>query len=301
MLKIGEFALKNGVTAKMLRNYDEIGLLKPQCVDLESGYRLYAEQQAGFLNWVLLLKELNFNLAEIKELLCQPIDANTLLLHLKGKRIDISNQLKVQQSKSMQINRLIQIIEKEGFQMDRQIDLMSISGENVLEIMKSIPNMGMYLEKAGDMLAGWNKDTDEYAVFIRADMDHLKHTNDVYGLETGDRAISCLYEMLDAAAGAVFGNYVIARSHGDEFVVFGFGNRDKAAAFASRVFEMNQGLDLEAARLPCRCDCCFGIVLMANPSSQWRRIFDYTYEALNTAKHKGINCYDILEYSGNEQ
>ena len=40
-LKIGEFAKLNNVTTKMLRHYDEIGLLKPACIDESTGYRSY--------------------------------------------------------------------------------------------------------------------------------------------------------------------------------------------------------------------------------------------------------------------
>ena len=53
MLKIGEFSKLSHVSVRMLRHYDEIGLLHPQRVDPITGYRLYGEEQlftAGKIN-----------------------------------------------------------------------------------------------------------------------------------------------------------------------------------------------------------------------------------------------------------
>ena len=59
-MKISEFAQKNQVSTKLLRHYDEIGLLKPAAVDPENGYRCYGEEQSHLLNWILVLKNLGF-------------------------------------------------------------------------------------------------------------------------------------------------------------------------------------------------------------------------------------------------
>ena len=41
MLKIGDFSKLSRVSIRMLRHYDEIGLLTPIRVDPDSGYRYY--------------------------------------------------------------------------------------------------------------------------------------------------------------------------------------------------------------------------------------------------------------------
>ena len=63
-LKISEFAELNNVTAKMLRHYDEIGLLKPSAIDSETGYRSYESEQSHLLHWIIILKNLDFSLAK---------------------------------------------------------------------------------------------------------------------------------------------------------------------------------------------------------------------------------------------
>ena len=45
MLKIGEFSKLSRVSIRMLRHYDEIGLLKPFEIDPFTGYRYYHEDQ----------------------------------------------------------------------------------------------------------------------------------------------------------------------------------------------------------------------------------------------------------------
>ena len=53
MLKIGDFSKLSRVSIRMLRHYDEIGLLKPVWIDPESGYRYYTPEQlpvAGRIN-----------------------------------------------------------------------------------------------------------------------------------------------------------------------------------------------------------------------------------------------------------
>ncbi len=45
MLKIGEFSKLSRVSIRMLRHYDDIGLLKPAEIDSFTGYRYYHEEQ----------------------------------------------------------------------------------------------------------------------------------------------------------------------------------------------------------------------------------------------------------------
>lgn len=66
LYKIGEFAKLTNVSVKTLRYYDEINLLKPEEVDLFSGYRYYSDRQKEDLELILALKEAGFSLEEVK-------------------------------------------------------------------------------------------------------------------------------------------------------------------------------------------------------------------------------------------
>ena len=63
---IAEVARMSGVTARTLRHYDAVGLLKPAYIGA-NGYRHYEEDQLLRLQQILVLRELGLGLAEIAE------------------------------------------------------------------------------------------------------------------------------------------------------------------------------------------------------------------------------------------
>lgn len=65
--QIGEFAERGGVSAKTLRFYDEIGLLRPDVVDPRTGYRYYLPRQLEDLATIVALKSLGVSLAQVRE------------------------------------------------------------------------------------------------------------------------------------------------------------------------------------------------------------------------------------------
>ena len=63
MLKIGEFSKLSRVSIRMLRHYDDIGLLKPAEIDDFTGYRYYREEQLFAIGRITSLKDMGFALA----------------------------------------------------------------------------------------------------------------------------------------------------------------------------------------------------------------------------------------------
>jgi Cu(I)-responsive transcriptional regulator len=68
MLNIGEAAQASGVSAKMIRHYEAIGLL-PAAQRTASGYRVYGEQDIRLLQFIHRGRALGFPLDRIAELL----------------------------------------------------------------------------------------------------------------------------------------------------------------------------------------------------------------------------------------
>lgn len=69
MLKIGEFSKLSRVSVRMLRHYDEIGLLKPARIDCFTDYRYYREDQLPTAGRIAALKDMGFSLADIVKIL----------------------------------------------------------------------------------------------------------------------------------------------------------------------------------------------------------------------------------------
>lgn len=67
MMNIGQAAQATGVSAKMIRHYEGIGLI-PAATRTDAGYRLYGERDIHTLNFVRHARDLGFSLAQIGEL-----------------------------------------------------------------------------------------------------------------------------------------------------------------------------------------------------------------------------------------
>jgi Cu(I)-responsive transcriptional regulator len=68
MMNIGEVASASGVSAKMIRHYEELALL-PAARRTESGYRQYGQNDVHTLQFIRHSRDLGFSLKEIAELL----------------------------------------------------------------------------------------------------------------------------------------------------------------------------------------------------------------------------------------
>ncbi|MEG0021256.1 MAG: MerR family transcriptional regulator [Bacilli bacterium] len=67
MYKIGDFSKKTKASIRTLRYYDKIDLLKPDSIDIFTGYRYYSEQKIDEYNLIMDLKDSGYSLDEIKK------------------------------------------------------------------------------------------------------------------------------------------------------------------------------------------------------------------------------------------
>ncbi len=93
MRTVKEVSKLTGISVRTLHHYDAIGLLKPTKVT-QSGYRMYDDTALSRLQHILLFRELQFPLKEIKAILDSPdfdaaeaMERQIKLLELQHKRI----------------------------------------------------------------------------------------------------------------------------------------------------------------------------------------------------------------------
>ena len=67
-MNIGQASKASGVSAKMIRYYDEIGLVRPSA-RTESNYREYDEREVNELRFISRARSLGFSMPEITKLL----------------------------------------------------------------------------------------------------------------------------------------------------------------------------------------------------------------------------------------
>lgn len=86
MLTIGEFSRLCHVSARMLRHYDLLGLLRPMHIGAENGYRYYDVGQLTALKEIEAFKAYGFSLAEIRDLMKLDPAARALQMHRRRLR-----------------------------------------------------------------------------------------------------------------------------------------------------------------------------------------------------------------------
>lgn len=91
---VNEIAKLTGITVRTLHYYDEINLLKPSDSS-QAGYRLYSNEDIEILHQILFLKEIGFELKQIKDIINNPsfdkreaLKKHKEILNLKKKRIE---------------------------------------------------------------------------------------------------------------------------------------------------------------------------------------------------------------------
>ena len=101
MFTVNEVSKIAGISIRTLQYYDKIGLLPPSGFT-DSGYRLYNEDSLERLQTILLFRELEFPLKEIKEIIGNP-DFD--------KEKALSEQIKLLKLRREQIDSLISLAE----------------------------------------------------------------------------------------------------------------------------------------------------------------------------------------------
>lgn len=158
MLKIGDFSRLGQVSVRMLRHYDELGLLKPAQVDRFTEYRYYTIKQLPRLHRILALKDLGLPLEKIAELLQQDLPSLQLQDLLRSKQADLQQQLQDIQAQLQLISGRLFQLEQEGHPSVYDVVVKTIPACTIAstrQLVPSAPEMPKYRGRMIDQLYGW--------------------------------------------------------------------------------------------------------------------------------------------------
>ncbi|MHC1682250.1 MAG: MerR family transcriptional regulator [Clostridiaceae bacterium] len=138
MFKIGDFSKLARVSVRMLRHYDDRGLLKPYSIDNLTGYRFYSVDQITKVNRIQVLREMGFSLLEISGLMENNLNNKQLLSLLLNRKREISEVMEKEQEKLLRVETLIKFINKEDSNMKYDITIKNIPAYKVISLRDTI-------------------------------------------------------------------------------------------------------------------------------------------------------------------
>lgn len=125
MYKIGELSKLSRLPVKTLRYYGQEGLLVPDYIDEETGYRYYNAGKLSDCYRIIMLKGLGFSLGEIKELLSLPKENFSRLIQAKEDEL---LRLKAQTEERLHLLRTFNLTVKENASM---FDIIIRKSDNI--------------------------------------------------------------------------------------------------------------------------------------------------------------------------
>lgn len=148
MFKIGDFSKLCLVSVRMLRHYDELGLLKPDSVDKFTGYRYYSGHQLSHLNRILALKDLGLSLDQIAQIFKEGLTSDQIKGMLKLKKLELQQQIKDGQQRLERIETWLE--REELFMSNYNVVIKKVEPILVAEVRGVAPDM----EQIGPTLDG---------------------------------------------------------------------------------------------------------------------------------------------------
>ena len=131
-LSIGEFSKITSLTIKSLRLYHEKGLLIPSEIDEFTQYRFYDERNFETALSIKILKDHDFSLSEIKEMLDENPDNSDVLLKLYKKFSEVQQKIEKYQKISDSLENTINIEKEYAMNIDEKFEIEEKNIESIL-------------------------------------------------------------------------------------------------------------------------------------------------------------------------
>lgn len=134
MFTVGEFSQLAQVSKRLLRYYDEIGLLKPMHTDRFTGYRYYSAEQMSHLNRILALKDLGLSLEQIQRIERENISTDEIHGMLLLKKAEIEQQVQGELQRIRKIESRLQAIRNAEANRPLNVVLKHTAAQPVLSV-----------------------------------------------------------------------------------------------------------------------------------------------------------------------
>lgn len=138
MLRIGDFSKLCRVTIKALRYYDEVGLLKPDYICEDNGYRYYHPEQLNRITQILIFKDMGFSIEEITYIINHDLPHAEVQYMLAEKQEKIKSNIRTEKQKLTRIDAFLKSIKED--QLMNRVYFKELPEVIVASIRTVIPN-----------------------------------------------------------------------------------------------------------------------------------------------------------------
>lgn len=111
-MNIGDFARLGPASPRMLRHYDQLGILQPDHIDPVNNYRSYGVGQLARLHRILALRDLGFSLDEITKVLHDNPSVEELRGMLRLRRSEIELHISQENERLQRVEAHLHTIER---------------------------------------------------------------------------------------------------------------------------------------------------------------------------------------------
>lgn len=151
MFRIGEFSQIARVSGRLLRYYDSIGLLTPQRIHPDTGYRYYSAGQLERLNRILALKDLGLSLDQVARMLDDKISTAEIRGMLALKKAELERSLAEEAARLRHIESRLTQIEQQGTLADYDVVVKAAPATPVLSTRATYPSFDLVVAALRDV------------------------------------------------------------------------------------------------------------------------------------------------------
>jgi DNA-binding transcriptional MerR regulator len=227
MLSIGDIAHLTGVSRRMLRHWEESGLIVPASTDEYTGHRRYARTQVGRVRAIAALRSLDFGLGEIRDLLGPQLTEQRLLSLLQTREGELAAQIDDASARLREVRKRLDAIRRGHTAIMSTIELGPLPNLRLASLQATVrdeseigdalsdllPRLRDQLDARGidgvEVVVTYDGTKDENSIVVTAGIPidgEVDDTIDASGLATidvsgGDRGVSVRFDVPPADIG----------------------------------------------------------------------------------------------------
>lgn len=153
MFSIGAFSRLAQLSIRVLRHYDEIGLLKPAHVNPTNGYRSYSADQLADVNRIIALKELGLGLEAIQRVLSERCSLEEIRGMLRLEKARAEAERSVQERRLQELDRRLRELGEVGRLSEIDVVEKSVAATPFLAYRATAPELADAYALMNDVMA----------------------------------------------------------------------------------------------------------------------------------------------------